>query len=126
VAADHAFEFEAWVRDVEGDDAARRELREIERERLARQEVRGHRVGTEGVEQYESVRVGGRVAQTQTRVAEDDRDGRCGARGEVREQSRLARDADDRRVNLVERPRLARARVGRARARAAADDGHAL
>src|SRR5205807_5621899 len=108
-------------RDVEGDESARRELREVERERLACQKMRGHRVGTEGVEQYESVRVGGRVAQTQTRVAENDRDGRGGARREVREEFRVARDTDDRRVNLVERPSLARARVGRARARAETD-----
>src|SRR5205085_8453242 len=42
------------------------------------------------------------------------------------EEFRVARDADDRRVNLVERPSLARARVGRARARAETDDGHRL
>src|SRR5215207_6117840 len=39
-AARDAFELEAPVRDVEGDDAAGRELGQIERERLARHEVR--------------------------------------------------------------------------------------
>src|SRR5829696_6279180 len=110
-AARDAFELEAAVRDVEGDDAPGRELREVERERLARHEVRRHGVRAEGVEDDEVVSAVGRLAQAQARVAEDEVRPRARARGEVREESGVARDVNDRRVDLVERPALARARV---------------
>src|SRR5215204_5299895 len=122
-AARDALELEAAVRDVESDDAPGRELRDVERERLARHEVRGHGVGAEGVEDDEVVSAVGRLAQTQARVAEDDVRPRARARREVGEELWVTRDVNDHRVDLVERPRLAGARVRGRRPRAEPDDG---
>src|SRR5919107_1758556 len=117
-----AFEFEGAVRDVEGQEPAGRELREVERDGLAREKVRRHCVRAEGVEHYEVV--GGRagLAQAEARVARHNVDRRGGARREVGEERRVARYRDDLRVYLVKRPALARARVGRGRPRAEPDD----
>ena len=99
------------------------EQMDLEIEGLRGHEVDGDGVGTEGVDDDETVSVFGRARELEAGVAERDRDGRVRAVDQVGEVFGRARDGDDRGVDLVERPTLVCLRVGGGRARAEADDG---
>src|SRR5204863_7142584 len=102
-------------------DAARRELALVEGERLASQQMQRDRVGAERVDDDQIVTVVGDLAQGQAGVAEDHAR-MVAARLHEMEETPVARQVFDRRVDLVKGPGLSRPGITREPAGAEPDD----
>ena len=118
-----ACEFEVAIGHVHGEHASRpAQVPRVQRERLARQQVHGHRVAAEGVHGEHVEAVGRCSLETEPGVAADDGDG--GRRvAEVPEQRRGGgRQGHDLRIDLEERERVAGPAICGQRAGAESDD----
>ena len=119
-AGDDGRELEVAVRDVERDQSAGTELADVELDRLAREQVHRDGVGAERVDDHEVRGAVRNLGDRPAPVAEDDLHVRPRV-PQVREEARVAGDACDRRVELVEGQPLARSPVRGQRADSEAD-----
>src|SRR5258708_4930342 len=73
-ASNDGLEVEVSIGDVEGNEASRRQLSPIERERRARQEMGGDGIGAESVENQDAESSGGGLGQSPPCIANDEVD----------------------------------------------------
>lgn len=117
------FEIEVAVGEVGEDEATGSQLGAIDVERLPGEQVDGHDIGAEGVDDDESVSMVGRVLDAPAGVTEDDLSGVCRGVRQVVEPALIVGDGGDGGVEFVENPAFAGQGIGCEGSDAQADDG---